>query len=30
MGWQLDGARQVDDFGTAHPVEVRYRRSLPG
>ncbi|HET8778098.1 MAG TPA: GNAT family N-acetyltransferase [Candidatus Limnocylindria bacterium] len=28
MGWQLDGARQVDDFGTAHPVEVRYRRRL--
>ena len=28
MGWQLDGASQVDDFGTANPVEVRYRRSL--
>ena len=28
LGWQPDGARQVDDFGTAHPVEVRYRRSL--
>ena len=28
LGWRLDGARQVDDFGTAHPVEVRYRRGL--
>jgi GNAT superfamily N-acetyltransferase len=28
MGWRLDGARQVDDFGTVHPVEVRYRRRL--
>jgi GNAT superfamily N-acetyltransferase len=29
LGWHADGARQVDDFGTAHPVEVRYRRPVP-
>jgi hypothetical protein len=26
LGWRPDGARQVDDFGGAHPIEVRYRR----
>lgn len=31
LGWQRDGATQVDDFGGAHAVEVRYRRRLsPG
>lgn len=29
-GWIADGARQVDDFGDAAPVEVRYRRSVSG
>ncbi len=29
LGWRADGAEQVDDFGTAHPVEVRYRRPVP-
>jgi GNAT superfamily N-acetyltransferase len=29
LGWRTDGAEQVDDFGSAHPVEVRYRRALP-
>lgn len=29
LGWRTDGARQVDDFGEAHPVEVRYRRDWP-
>ena len=29
LGWRPDGAEQVDDFGTAHPVEVRYRRPVP-
>jgi len=28
LGWQPDGARQVDDFGDAHPMEVRYRRHV--
>ena len=28
LGWRADGASQVDDFGGARPVEVRYRRSL--
>lgn len=28
LGWTPDGARQVDDFGGVHPVEVRYRRPL--
>ena len=28
LGWRPDGARQVDDFGGAHPVEVRYRRPV--
>jgi RimJ/RimL family protein N-acetyltransferase len=28
LGWRPDGGRQVDDFGGAHPVEIRYRRSL--
>lgn len=27
-GWQPDGASQVDDFGGAQPVEIRYRRTL--
>ncbi|MDQ3690099.1 MAG: GNAT family N-acetyltransferase [Chloroflexota bacterium] len=31
LGWQQDGARQVDDFGGAQPAEARYRRSMkPG
>ena len=29
MGWKPDGARQIDDFGDAQPVEVRYRRAVP-
>ena len=29
LGWHLDGATQVDDFGGVQPVEVRYRRPLP-
>ncbi|MBA2263853.1 MAG: GNAT family N-acetyltransferase [Chloroflexi bacterium] len=29
LGWRPDGASQVDDFGGAQPVEVRYRRTLP-
>lgn len=28
LGWHPDGARQVDDFGGVHPVEVRYRTSI--
>lgn len=28
LGFEPDGATQVDDFGGAQPVEVRYRRSL--
>ena len=28
LGWRPDGATQVDDFGDAQPVEVRYRRRL--
>lgn len=28
LGWQADGASQIDDFGDAQPVEVRYRRPL--
>jgi GNAT superfamily N-acetyltransferase len=28
LGWRPDGARQIDDFGGANPVEIRYRRSL--
>jgi RimJ/RimL family protein N-acetyltransferase len=28
LGWRPDGGRQVDDFGGAHPIEIRYRRSL--
>ncbi len=28
LGWRPDGGRQVDDFGGAHPVEIRYRRPL--
>lgn len=28
LGWRPDGASQVDDFGDAQPVEVRYRRPL--
>lgn len=28
LGWQPDGARQVDDFGDARPMEVRYRRHV--
>lgn len=27
-GWTADGARQVDDFGDAAPVEVRYRQRV--
>lgn len=29
LGWRPDGASQVDDFGDAQPMEVRYRRALP-
>lgn len=29
LGWRPDGASQVDDFGGAQPVEVRYRHTLP-
>lgn len=28
LGWHLDGARKIDDFGGADPVEMRYRRSI--
>lgn len=28
LGWRPDGTTQTDDFGDAHPVEVRYRRSI--
>lgn len=28
LGWQTDGARQIDDFGGTHPAEVRYRRAV--
>lgn len=28
LGWQPDGARQVDDFGGVHPAEIRLRRRL--
>ena len=28
LGWSPDGRTQVDDFGGARPVEVRYRRSV--
>lgn len=28
MGWWHDGSTQVDDFGSAQAVEVRYRRRL--
>lgn len=28
LGWRPDGAAQIDDFGDAQPVEVRYRRRL--
>jgi GNAT superfamily N-acetyltransferase len=28
LGFEADGATQVDDFGGARPVEVRYRRRL--
>jgi L-amino acid N-acyltransferase YncA len=28
LGWRPDGARQVDDFGGATPIEVRYRRPV--
>ena len=27
-GWRHDGSTQVDDFGSAQAVEVRYRRAL--
>lgn len=30
MGWRPDGSTQVDDFGSARAVEVRYRRALAG
>lgn len=28
LGWRPDGARQIDDFGGAHPVELRYRKPI--
>ena len=28
MNWRPDGSNQVDDFGSAQAVEVRYRRTL--
>ncbi len=30
LGWSPDGRTQVDDFGGAQPIEVRYRRSVGG
>ena len=28
LGWRPDGATEVDDFGDAHPLALRYRRQL--
>lgn len=30
QGWAADGTRRLDDFGSAQPVEIRYRRTIPG